>query len=430
MKKITVGLIGFGTVGTGVVKTFQLNAKLLEERVGVPVCLKWIADLDLSRDRGVVVDQSCLTTDASVIINDPEVDIVIELIGGCGVAKQVILEALKKGKSVVTANKALLAELGKEIFTAERESTGVLAYEASVAGGIPVIKALREGLVANNLLRIYGIINGTANYILTKMSRDKVPFKSALKEAQQLGYAEADPTLDVDGIDSAHKLLILASLATGTIYSMNDIHVEGIRSITEKDIEYAAGFGYVIKLLAIFKNNNGSIELRVHPTLVPDYYLLSYVMDAFNAVFIKGDIVGQNMYYGRGAGELPTASAVVADVVDIARALVNGKLSKRNDFSSNNNKFVVKDILDIESRYYFRFGVTDQPGVLAQISGILGKNQISISDVFQKERRIGDTVPLIMITHEAKERAVRNALAEINRLEIIKEKTLLIRIEE
>ncbi|MDX9703781.1 MAG: homoserine dehydrogenase [Candidatus Auribacterota bacterium] len=429
-KTITLALLGFGTIGTGVVKTLKQNKQLLEKRIGANLSLKWIADLDIVRDRGVEVDPSTLITDGMRIVNDPEVDIVIELAGGCTFAREFILQALKNGKSVVTANKALLAEHGREIFNAEQESSGLIGFEASVAGGIPVIKTQREGLVANNILSIYGIINGTANYILTKMSKEKISFDEALRDAQKLGYAEADPSFDVDGIDSAHKLLLLGSLAAETIFSMDQIYVEGIRHITERDIEYAAEFDYVIKLLAIYKKKNGMVQLRVHPTLLPCSNLLSSVMDSFNAISFRGDIVGTNMYYGRGAGEMPTASAVVADIIDIGRALVSGTLRNRNDFHNTADIPVVQNIDDIETRYYMRFSVIDQPGVLAQISGILGKNNISISDVYQKERRAGDAVPLIMITHRAREHDVRSALSEIANLDIIKADTVFIRMEE
>ena len=430
MDKITVGLIGFGTIGAGVVKTLRQNRAILQDRVGVPIELKWIADVDLTTDRGVTVDPAVLTNNGTQIIHDPDVDIVIELVGGCGIAKKFICEALKQGKSVVTANKALLAEHGKELFELERDNEGIIAFEAAVAGGIPIIKVVRESLVANRIQSFYGIINGTANYIFTKMAQENIAFDKALKEAQDLGYAEADPTLDIDGIDSAHKLVILGSLASASIFSMDDCFVEGIRDITEDDIRYAEKFGYVIKLLAIYKNINGSVQLRVHPTLLPETHLLSSVMDSYNGIFVQGDIVGNTMYYGRGAGELPTASAVVADIVDIARAMVNGTLSQRNDFKNSQQTISVADINDIESRYYIRCSVIDQPGVLAEIAGILGKHDISISDVFQKERRIGDIVPVMMFTHHSQERAVRNALEEIDKLPVIKAKTLVIRMEE
>ena len=428
-KSITLGLIGLGTIGTGVVKTLQINKSILEKRIGAEINLKWIADLNTDIKRDVEIDEKSFITDGSKIVNDPEVDIVIELIGGCTAAKQFILTALENGKSVVTANKALLAEHGGEIFKAEQANKGQIGYEASVAGGIPVIKALRDGLSANDITSLYGIINGTANYILTKMSADKISFEEALKKAQELGYAEADPTFDVDGIDSAHKLLLLGSLASGTFFNMEDIYTEGIRHITEKDIAYAAEFDYVIKLLAIYKKKNGNVQLRIHPTLLHKSNMLSSVMDSFNAVSFRGNIVGTNMYYGRGAGELPTASAVVADIVDISKGIVSGNLQKRNDFRIPREKINVQNMDDIESRYYLRFGVTDKPGILAQISGILGKLDISISDVYQKERSQGDAVPLIMITHKAKEKNIRLALDEINQLDVIRAKTVLIRME-
>ncbi|MCD6460440.1 homoserine dehydrogenase [bacterium] len=426
---ITLGLIGLGTIGTGVVKTLQINKSILEERIGKKINLKWVADLNTDLKHNLKIDPNTFITDGRKIVEDPDVDIVIELIGGCTAAKDFILTALKNGKSIVTANKALLAEHGKEIFQAEQSSQGQIGYEASVAGGIPVINTLRNGLAANDIISLYGIINGTANYILTKMSSDKISFEDALKKAQELGYAETDPTFDVEGIDTAHKLLLLGSLARETFFDMNDIYIEGIRGITEKDIAYAAEFDYVIKLLAIYKKKNGVVQLRVHPTLLAKSNLLSSVNDSFNAVSFRGNIVGTNMYYGRGAGELPTASAVVADIVDISNTIVSGNITKRNDFRIPRANITVQDMDDIENRYYLRFGVIDKPGILARIAGILGSLNISISDVYQKERRAGDTVPLVMLTHKAKEKNIRLALNKIDKLDIIRGKTVLIRME-
>jgi len=425
---ISVGIIGFGTVGTGTARILLENSGLIKKRTGIDPILKRIADINIKRERGIKIPEGMLTTDANAVINDPEIDIVVELIGGIRPAKDFMLQALRNKKHVVTANKALLATEGNEIF-AEAENNGVeIGFEASVAGGIPIIKVLREGLVANNIIAVYGIINGTSNYILTKMTDEKVEFSDALQEAQRLGYAEADPTFDIEGIDTAHKLTILSSLAYSIPLSYNEVYKEGIAKLTAQDIEFASELGYKIKLLAITKLLDGEIEMRVHPTMIPNEYLISKVDGVFNAVYVEGDAVGATMYYGRGAGDMPTGSAVAADIVNIGKKILSSQKSTvRNQKEST--EFKIKEMEDVESMYYFRFSALDKPGVLSKISGILGNYNISIASVIQKGRRIGGSVPLVVLTHTAKERDVLNAIKEIDNLPVVSDKTMFIRVE-
>jgi homoserine dehydrogenase len=426
---INIGIIGFGTVGTGTAKILIQNRKLLRDRTGVDLNLKKIADLDIKRDRGIKLAKGVLTTDADSVIKDPDIHIIVELIGGTTIAKEIILKAIKHGKHVVTANKALLATHGKEIFKAAEKAGVQVGFEASVAGGIPIIKIISEGLVANRIKSIYGIINGTTNYILSKMSDEDAGFSEVLKEAQKLGYAEADPTYDIEGIDSAHKLAILASLAYGTQFSLKDVYREGISWISSMDIEFARELGYKLKLLAITKETNGKIELRVHPTMVPEDFLISKVDGVFNAVYVEGDAVGSTLYYGRGAGDMPTGSAVVSDIADISCNIVNKTLGRNPLFSRNEKGKNLLKMDDVRSRYFFRFSAIDKPGVLSRISGILGKYNISIASVIQKDRREGKTVPLVVLTHIAREKDVLTAVKEINRLQIVTGKTVFIRVE-
>ncbi|MBQ4107383.1 MAG: homoserine dehydrogenase, partial [Lentisphaeria bacterium] len=322
MREIKVGIIGFGTVGAGVAENLLLNGDVVTKRIGVKVTLAGIADLDITSDRGVAVPRELLTTDAAGLIEKS--DVVVELIGGTGAAKKFILQALRAGKSVVTANKALLAMHGEELFRVAEENGADICYEASVAGGIPILKALREGLVSNRINRIYGILNGTCNYILTRMEREGIGFEEVLVDAQRLGYAEAEPSLDIDGYDTAHKAAILAGLAYGRWFGLDPVHVEGIRGVSLDDLRYADGLGYRIKLLAVLKNNNGVVEVRVHPTLIPKTALLANISDVFNGVMVEGDTVGQTLFYGRGAGRAATASAVVADIADVALNIDRG----------------------------------------------------------------------------------------------------------
>jgi len=422
MKLVKVGVIGFGVVGTGTIKILLNQRELIKKRTGIDIILKKVADKDIERPREINLPKEILTTDAWEIIKDPEIDIVVELVGGTTIAKEFIIEALKNGKHVVTANKALLAEQGNEIFEEALQRGLKIGFEASVGGGIPIIKVMKEGLVANKILAIYGIINGTTNFILTKMTNEGIDFQDALSEAQRLGYAEADPTLDIEGIDSAHKITILASLAYGIPLSFNKVYCEGITKITAQDIAFAREFGYKIKLLAITKILDGEIELRVHPTMVPEDYLISKVDGVFNAIYVEGESVGETLYYGRGAGSMPTGSSVVADIVDIAK----GVNTMPPDFSE---KLYIKPMEEIESMYYFRFTALDRPGVLSKISGVFGEHNISIASVIQKGRSKAGAVPLVILTHKAKEKDVLEALEKIDKLPVVAAKSVFIRVE-
>ncbi len=433
MKTIYIGLLGCGTVGTGVARMLTQNQDILQARVGAALKLKYVADIDIQRDRGIAFETGVLTTDAGSVVRDPQVDIVIETIGGLGIASALILEAIDNGKQVVTANKALLASQGNSLFHAAAEKGVELAFEASVGGCMPVIKTLRESLVGNRIQAMSGILNGTCNYILSKITDDGDTFEAALAEAQRRGFAEADPTLDVEGADTAHKLAILTSLAYGTHLNLKDIYVEGISRITPLDIEIAAQFGYKIKLLAISKNRGNMVEARIHPTMIPCDNLLSSVNGALNAIMITGDAVGDILLYGRGAGMMPTASAIVSDVVDIARNLLAGAVGRVPVLSyqrSHIHSIPVMPMDDIISSYYFRFEALDQPGVLSKISGILGTHGISLKSVHQKGRKSEGSVPIVMMTHLAKESNVQAALSEIYRLEVVSDVPALIRIED
>jgi homoserine dehydrogenase len=431
MKEIGVGILGFGTVGAGVVEALQKNGALLAERIGVRPVVRKIADLDLDRDRGVVVDRAMLTRDAAGVVADPSVDIVVELIGGTTFAKSIILEALKRGKPVVTANKALLAEHGEEIFACAAAHNTDVWFEASVAGGVPIIRALREGLVANRIDRIYGILNGTCNYILTRMEREQMTFEHALKEAQAAGYAEADPGLDIDGFDTAHKAAILASLAYGVHVPMSRVHVEGIRGLAKMDIEHAHSMGYRLKQLAVIKNVGGEIEVRVHPTLVPLEHMLASVMGVFNAVVVDGDIVGQTVYYGRGAGRLPTASAVISDVAEVARRLANRPGAVRYQPVRDATHVRFREMGEIESRYYLRLALQDKPGALGNVATVLGRHSISLASVLQKEpHHAGRTVPVLILTHPALEKNLDAALRTLEESQAVGNKSIRLRIED
>jgi homoserine dehydrogenase len=433
MKTISLGLIGFGTIGTGVVKLLQESIELIRKRLGANIFLKKIADLDITTPRQVTVDATLLTTDTKDILDDPEISIVIELIGGYEPARTFILDAIRKKKHVVTANKALLATFGNEIFHAAEENGIDIGFEASVGGTIPIIKTLKESLVANRIKSIYGIINGTSNYILSKMTDEGKSFDSVLKEAQKLGFAEADPTVDIEGIDTAHKLAIILSLAYGRRVELEDIHREGITGISQRDIEFARELGYRIKLLAIAAQREGYIEARIHPTMIPLHHLLANVNGNFNAFHIVGDSAGSVFLYGQGAGMMPTASAVLGDIVDISRNLLMGIAGRVPARSMK--EYVIHDIElmsfnDIFTNYYFRFAALDRPGVLSKIAGILGDNNISIAAVIQKGRQKAGPVPIVMTTHKSKENDVQKAIREIDRLEIIHGKTVVIRIED
>lgn len=430
--RIGVGIIGFGTVGSGVAKVLIDNAALIQRRVGVPVDLIRIADLDVTRDRGVALAPGVLVADSKAVLDDPAIDIVVELIGGYDAAKRVMLEAIAKGKHVVTANKALLAVHGEEIFEAATRRGIDLGFEASVGGGIPIVRALTEGFAANRVLSIYGIINGTSNYILTQMTQENRSFADVLQDATRKGYAEADPTFDVEGIDSAHKLAIMVNLAYGTPVNVKDIATEGITKLTPLDFAYAKEFGYAIKLLGIAKLADGEIDARVHPTMIPVNSPMAQVNGVYNAIQVVGDAVGDVMLYGRGAGSMPTGSAVVSDILAIARNLLTGGIGRVPPASFQQDQrrpLRVRPMADISSLYYLRFMVVDQPGVLSQIAGVLGQQGISISTVLQQGRKDGQTVPVVIRTHQATERAVQSALREINRMPFVSEPTTLIRVE-
>lgn len=430
--RIGVGMIGFGTVGTGVARILQDNAGLIQRRVGVPVELRRIADLDTTRDRGLRLAPGVLTADARAVLEDPDIDIVLELIGGYDAAKRLILDALSRGKHVVTANKALLAVHGEDIYEAASRHRVDVGFEASVGGGIPVIRALTEGLAANTILSIYGIINGTSNYILSRMTREGHGFQAVLAEAQKAGYAEADPTFDVAGIDSAHKLSIMVSLAYGTPVNVKEIYTEGITRLTPVDIAYAKEFGYTIKLLGIAKFSDGEIEARVHPTMIPNASPVAGVEGVYNAIQLVGDAVNDIVLYGQGAGSMPTGSAVVSDVISIARNILTGAAGRVPPASFQQDQrrpLRLRSMEDITSLYYLRFMVLDRPGVLSQIAGVLGQQGISISSVLQKGRKEGQTVPVVIMTHTARERQVQAALRDIDRMAFISEPTTLIRVE-
>jgi homoserine dehydrogenase len=428
VKKINVGLIGFGRIGSGVVKALLSKRAFLQEKSGVDISIVRICDKDIKSLRPVKVNRSILTRAIGKVLYDPKIDIVIELMGGVRPAKDVVIEALRNGKHVVTANKALLADSGSEIFALADKLALNVAFEASVGGGIPIIKSLKEGFIANRFDLVYGIVNGTSNFILTNMAQGPISFKDALKAAQDKGYAEPDPYLDISGMDSSHKLSILALLSFGISARPSDIYTEGITEIESGDIQYAKELGYAVKLLAIAKRSGDSVELRVHPTMIPQSHLLANVNGVYNAIFVKGDLIGENLFYGQGAGASATSSAVVSDVIDIAQAIsCCGKATSSMKFRKDVKN--IKDITDIKTRFYVRFSAIDKPGVLARISGILGKHNISIASVTQKEKKISSIVPIVMMTHEALEFDMVKALKEIDGLNVIKKKTVRIRIE-
>ncbi len=434
MKQIGVGLIGFGTVGAGVVDGLQRNRKVMAQRLGVETVLKRIADVDITTDRGVKVDPALLTTDAMTIINDPAIQIVVELIGGTGVAKTFVLAALNAGKSVVTANKKLLAECGEEIFGAAEKNGVDIYFGASVGGGIPIIRVLREGLAGNEIQSIHGILNGTCNYILTRMEREGLPFAKVLKEAQKAGYAEADPALDIDGLDTAHKAVILASLAYGFHVPLDQVLVEGIRNLSGMDVKFAAEFGYRIKLLAVVKRDAGEVEVRVHPTLVPLTHMLASVNQVFNAAMVHGDLSGDTLYYGRGAGREPTASTVIGDIGDIARNLMSGRSRyRRGVCTANQGQLRVRPAAEIVSRYYVRLMVLDKAGSLGTMTTILGRHGVSILAATQQEppaELAADAgyVPVVILTHPAKGAEMDAALREIRAAGVLNEEPVKLRM--
>jgi homoserine dehydrogenase len=433
MQNIKVGLLGFGTIGTGVVKIIQQNQAVLASRLGVGIDLVRVADLDTTTDRGVKLAAGLLSDDAQALLNDPEVQVVIELIGGYEPARTFVLQAIRNGKHVVTANKALLALHGDEIFRAAEEAGVAVMFEAAVGGGIPIISAIKENLGANKFSALYGILNGTCNYILTRMEDAGESFADVLADAQQQGYAEADPTFDIEGIDTAHKLALLISLCFGTRVDFDKVYTEGIDKVTVMDIEYARDFGYKLKLLAIGKRDGEEVEARVHPTMIPEDYPLASISGVYNSVRLVGDFSGPVMLSGYGAGMDATASAVMGDVLSIARELhvENGVRSPALGCpQAQLASYKIKSMDEIYSSYYMRCTVKDQPGVLSQISGILGKYDISIESMVQPHRHEVGAVPIVFVTHEALESNVSAALQEIDRLDVVQKETLLIRIED
>lgn len=433
MKEIKIGLLGFGTIGAGVVKLLASNSALLTEKTGTRISLKSIVDLDITTDRGVCTEGIILTRTAEEVLTDPEISVIIELIGGYEPARSFVLKAISHGKHVVTANKALLAVHGEEIYAAAKANDVEVLFEAAVGGGIPVLSAIKGNLAGNRFSTVLGIVNGTCNYILTRMTHDGADFSEVLKSAQELGYAEADPTFDIEGVDTAHKLCLLLSLCFGTKIDLKDIYSEGITSISSEDVDFAKSFGYRIKLLAIGKMDDGQIEARVHPTMIPIDYPLADVHGVFNAIRLTGDFIGPVMFYGRGAGMDATASAVVGDVIDLSRSMGAG-ISRRcaplGYLDEKVSTLTIKPMGEIVSKYYIRFQALDRPGVLARIAGALGASGISIASMLQSARSASEVVPIVIMTHEARESDVRRALAEIDTFEVIRGKSTFIRIED
>ncbi len=433
MKPMRVGLLGIGTVGGGTYTVLKRNADEIARRAGRPIEITVVADKNLELARRITGGACRLTDDAFAVVADPEVDIIVELIGGYGVARELVLKAIENGKHVVTANKALLAKYGNEIFAAAREKDVIVAFEAAVAGGIPIIKALREGLTANRIEWIAGIINGTTNFILTEMREKGLPFAEVLKEAQRLGYAEADPTFDVEGIDAGHKISLMSAIAFGNNVNFDKAYIEGISKLEAVDIKYAEQLGYRIKLLGITKRMPEGVELRVHPTLVPAKRLIANVEGAMNAVLVKGDAVGATLYYGKGAGAEPTASAVIADLVDVTRMHATESEHRVPYLAFQPDAVIDLPILpqaDIITSYYLRLRVADQPGVLADITRILADQEISIDAMFQREPDEGeDQADIIMLTHETREKNVDAAIARIGTLPTVHGQIVRLRLE-
>ena len=429
-RSLRVGLVGLGTIGSGVVRAFQQHGALIAERLGFPLELTRIADVDLERDRGVALGGYRLSRDWREIVDDPAIDLVVELIGGTRAARDLVLAALDAGKHVVTANKALLAQHGREIFALAAAKGTEIAFEASVAGTIPVLRVLREGLCADRVLALHGIVNGTCNYILTEMEATGEPYEACLKRAQDQGFAETDPSADIDGIDSANKLAILAGLAFGVYLAPSAFPIEGIRHIVPTDIEYASRIGFRIKLLAVAKRDGQGIEARVHPTMIPRKSVLAGVDGAMNAIEVHGDLSGPTLYYGAGAGALPTASAVVADLMELARARrhgVSGRVPPLGTPEPRDAELCAPG--ERRGEFYLRFTAHDSPGVLSRITGVLGSRGISIASVLQEERHESRAVPIVITTHESRQADLDAALFEIAKLREVVAPAQSIRIE-
>lgn len=419
MKQIRIGILGFGTVGAGVVEGIQKNGQLMAERTGIMPIVAKVADLDVTTDRGITVDAGILTTDAMSVITDPSIDLIVELVGGTTIARTFTLEALKLGKPVITANKALLADHGEEIYTVARENNTGIYYEAAVGGGIPVLRSQRDGLIGNQIESIYGILNGTCNYILTRMEREGLPFDEILADAQALGYAETPPDLDIDGIDTAHKAVVLASMAYGAPVPMDACPTIGIRGLDASEITHADELGYCIKLLAIIKENKGAVELSVEPTLVPKTHMISLVSDSFNAVFVKGDIVDETMYYGRGAGRLPTGSAVIGDIMEAAADTLHNVGSPVSvTMMLQNDSLTYCDAGRIEKQCYIRLRLENKPGAMEQVLLVFKKHNISMASVVQKELHESGSTPLVILTERAQESEFVEAMKEIQALDV------------
>jgi len=446
MQQVNLGLLGGGTVGGGVFQAVQRNGPLMASRLGVGLRVVGVAVRNPRKRRPVAIPRSLLSSDWQSVVNNPRVNLVVELMGGTTTAREAVLAALRAGKPVVTANKALLSAHGEELFEAAQRSGANLYYEASVAGGIPIIKVLREGLIGNRITHLHGIVNGTCNYILSQMQTEGADFADALAEAQRRGYAEAEPSLDVDGHDAAHKIGILASLAHGFWVNPRHIHVEGIRGVTRMDMQFASLLGYTIKLLGIVKrgpaeksqspgraakasHRNSIVQVSVYPTLVPERHVLASVSDVFNAVLVRGDIVGDTLYYGRGAGQDATASAVLSDLADAALELKCGTRHRIPPFVPHERDGAVLPIDDVVSRYYVRLSVVDRPGTLAKIAAILAAARIGISSVIQPEGHEGASVPLILMIHDARHADMKRALGTIGRLPVVKGAPVLFRVE-
>jgi homoserine dehydrogenase len=442
MRQVNLGMIGGGTVGGGVYEAIRRNGALMASRLGVSLTIARVAVRDLKKARAVNIPAGLLTTDWQSVVADPEVNLVVELMGGTTTARQVALAALKLGKPVVTANKALLSAHGEELFAAAQQHGTNLYYEASVAGGIPIIKVLREGLIGNRITRLFGIVNGTCNYILSRMKDEGADFDAVLADAQRLGYAETPPDLDIDGHDAAHKTGILASLAHGFWVNPKQIYTEGIRNITKQDIEFAAKLGFTIRLLGCVKvadgvrrkqsaigNRQSAIQVSVYPALVPNSHVLANVNGVFNAVYVRGDVVGDTLYYGRGAGQDATASAVLSDLADAALDLKCGTKNRIPPFIPHERDGAVLPMDDVVSRYYVRLTVEDRPGVFAKIADILAKAKIGISSIIQPEGHAGETVPVILMIHDAPNAAMKRALSAIAKLPVVKSAPVMIRVE-
>jgi homoserine dehydrogenase len=432
-KPVRIALLGCGTVGTGVVKLLRQNADALKRRLGAPLELVGVADRSLQPDRSIGLTSSLITRDSAALVSRPDVDIVVELFGGIEPARTLILQALAAGKDVVTGNKALLAEHGEDLFRAAAKAGMAIGFEASVGGGVPIIRTLREALAGDRQRAVYGIVNGTCNSILSTMTDEGAEFETALARAQSIGLAEADPTLDIEGHDTAHKLCLLVTLAFGVSLKPEQVYTQGITRITQADIGYARELGYVIKLLAIAKDDDGAIEARVHPTMIPRRHVLASVAGAFNAIYIHGESLGSTMYLGLGAGQMPTATAVMADILEIARDRSSGGASRPHSLGypvSDIKRARVQPMDDVVCEYYLRFMAEDKPGVLGKIASVLGSNGISMASVIQHGRDAGKSVPVIMKSHETRERNLTRALKEITRRKLVEAAPAFIRIEE